>query len=381
MMKHVSEMKIKDCTDILSGFAFKSELFNNSGNGIPLVRIRDVGRDYSETYYPGEYSIEFILNNGDIIIGMDGEFRISEWKGGKALLNQRVCKIIPDGRKIHPRYMLYLLPKELKKIEDATPFVTVKHLSVNKIKDIQIPLPPLATQQKIAATLDAADAYRQQTKALIAKYDQLAQSLFLDMFGDPVRNEKGWEKKKLEDILEFLTSGSRGWAKYYSENGDLFLRIQNVGYDCLRLDEIIYIQTPSSAEANRTKVKTGDVILSITADLGRTAVIPDDFPDAYINQHLAILRLKGQMNPRFLSAYIATKGGQSFFNQLNKGGVKAGLNFTDIKSYPIFTPSIALQNLFAERIQHIEAQKQQARASLQKAEELFNSLLQRAFAP
>ncbi len=247
------------------------------------------------------------------------------------------------------------------------------------LKNAKIPLPSLTEQKRIAAILDAADVYRQKTKALISKYDELAQSLFLEMFGDPVSNPMGWEKKSLDEMLVFLTSGSRGWAKYYSEVGDVFLRIQNIGYDKLTIKELTYINAPNSAESKRTKVQSGDIVLSITADLGRTAVIPESFPKAYISQHLAILRLEEEYVPRFVSAYIASNGGQLSFKKLDKGGVKAGLNFTDIKSYEVFIPPNQLQTQFAQRIEAIEQQKAQAEKSLAQAEDLFGSLLQRAF--
>ena len=256
----------------------------------------------------------------------------------------------------------------------AQPQITRENLS-----KVKIPNPSFPTQQKIANILDKADELRQYNKQLIEKYEALTQSLFLDMFGDPVKNENGWELKTLGDIVDFLTSGSRGWAKYYSNEGDIFLRIQNVGYNKLRLDDICYINTPNTAEAIRTKVLSGDIVLSITADLGRTAVIPDNFPNAFINQHLAILRLSKENNPIFVSAFIASSGGQTLFNKLDKGGVKAGLNFTDIKSYNIFCPPIELQNQFAERVAIIETQKQQAQEAFAKSEVLFQGLLQQAF--
>ena len=256
---------------------------------------------------------------------------------------------------------------------------TQKAINNSNFEKLEIPLPSLATQQRIAAILDQADAIIQNNRAIVQKYDALTQSLFLDMFGDPVKNEKGWEMKTLGEIVDFLTSGSRGWAKYYSSEGDIFLRIQNVGYNKLRLDDVCYINTPNTAEAKRTRVIPGDIVLSITADLGRTAVIPENFPNAFINQHLAILRLSQENNPIFVSAFIASYGGQTLFNKLDKGGVKAGLNFTDIKSYNIFCPPIDLQNQFAERVAVIEAQKQQAQEALAKSEALFESLLQKAF--
>ncbi|MGB0432307.1 MAG: restriction endonuclease subunit S, partial [Bacteroidia bacterium] len=124
--------------DILSGFAFDSNKFNDRGVGVPIVRIRNVGKSKSDTFYDGVYSNDYILNNGDLLIGMDGDFRLAKWNGGMALLNQRVCKIKCASSELLEEYLYYMLPKQLKKIEDTTSFATVKHLSVKKIKEIKI---------------------------------------------------------------------------------------------------------------------------------------------------------------------------------------------------------------------------------------------------
>ena len=147
----------------------------------------------------------------------------------------------------------------------------------------------------------------------------------------------------------------------------------------MRLDDLTYVDAPESTEAKRTKVEEGDLLLTITADLGRTAIIPKGFPTANINQHLALLRLKEFYVPLFVSSYIASNGGQSKFMKLDKGGVKAGLNFNDIKSYQVFDVPIDLQLEYENRYNTIAAQKAQAQASLAQAEDLFNSLLQKAF--
>ena len=111
------------------------------------------------------------------------------------------------------------------------------------------------------------------------------------------------------EILDLPDRRSRGWAAHYSDCGALFLRIQNVRHDELLLADIAYVDAPDTAEAKRTRVEPGDVLLSITADLGRTAVVPDGIGTAYINQHLSILRTKALV-PRFLSAYFASPAGQ-----------------------------------------------------------------------
>jgi type I restriction enzyme S subunit len=182
----------------------------------------------------------------------------------------------------------------------------------------------------------------------------------------------------LGELLEFMTSGSRGWAEYYSDAGDLFLRIQNVRSDQLLLDDIAYVKAPDTAEAKRTRVQAGDVLLSITADLGRTAVVPDGLGPAYINQHLSILRTKALV-PRFLSAYFASPAGERQVFGRNRQAVKAGLNFDDIRSFVIPIPPIERQREFARRVAAVEKLKTVQRASLAELDALFASLQHRAF--
>ena len=243
---------------------------------------------------------------------------------------------------------------------------------------IQIPFPPLDEQKRIAGILDAADALRAKRREALAELDTLLQSTFLDMFGDPVTNPMGWKVVTVGDEIGFLTSGSRGWAKYYAKDGDTFIRIQNLKDGQLDLGDIAFVNAPESAEARRTKVEPGDVLLSITADLGRTAVVPGGIAKAHINQHLAILRFTS-LNPVFVSYQLASKGGQAQFDRLNREGVKAGLNFNDVKSIRLTNPPLDLQHRFAASVKSVEQQKVRQRAHLAELDTLFASLQSRAF--
>ena len=157
-----------EVVEVLSGFAFKSEQFNTDGRGLPLVRIRDVLPGRSETFYDGPYQQPYIVSDGDLLVGMDGEFNAAKWSGGPALLNQRVCKISTISNKLDQDYLFHLLPLELKVIEGHTAFVTVKHLSAKDIKAIQVLLPPLDEQRRIAAILDQADALRRKRREALS---------------------------------------------------------------------------------------------------------------------------------------------------------------------------------------------------------------------
>jgi type I restriction enzyme S subunit len=139
------------------------------------------------------------------------------------------------------------------------------------------------------------------------------------------------------------------------------------------LDDVAYVNPPETAEGRRTLVQSGDVLLSITADLGRTAVVPEEIGDAYINQHLAILRVKG-VEPRFLSAFLSSPFGQTQIQGRNRGGVKAGLNFDDINSFTIPLPPLPEQRRIAEILDRAEALRAQRRAAIAQLDELTQAI-------
>jgi type I restriction enzyme M protein len=153
--------------EIQSGAPFKSELFNTD-EGFPLIRIRDIKPNRTETKYTGEYEREFVVQNGDLLVGMDGEFNTTLWAGGPALLNQRVCRLHSFTR-VKKEYVYLLIQKKLKEIEDATYAVTVKHLSVKQIKAIEIPLPPLAEQEALVAEVEG---YQSEIAAMKQAIDE-----------------------------------------------------------------------------------------------------------------------------------------------------------------------------------------------------------------
>lgn len=291
--------------------------------------------------------------------------------------------VIRNKREVDSRYLFWFLfsnhlNKNTLRYQNKTTGIINLQLS-RYIGELQIPLPDIFTQKRIATILDEADSVQKTDALLLVKYDELLQSSFLQLFGDPVSNERKWRQERLGNCLGFLTSGSRGWAKYYSNTGEIFLRINNVGKNRLKLDDIVYVNAPSSAEAIRTKTQVGDILFSITADTGRTAVIPENLGTAYINQHLALLRLKNGFNSYYVSQYLASDGGVMQLQKVNKGGVKIGLNFSDIKSLELLVPPISLQNKFEQIFKNIQEQKEIAQQQQQQGKVLFKSLLQKAF--
>ena len=180
-------------------------------------------------------------------------------------------------------------------------------------------------------------------------------------------------KATIGELATFLTSGSRGWAKYYSEEGHLFLRIQNVKGGNLLLDDVVRVAPPESAESRRTAVQSGDLLISITADLGRTAVVPEGLGPAHINQHLALVRLSG-VNPHYVAKYLASPEGQRQFTRLNREAVKAGLNFDDIRSLEVPLPRLAEQKRIAEILDKADAIRRKLQQSLRLSDDFLRSV-------
>lgn len=187
-------------------------------------------------------------------------------------------------------------------------------------------------------------------------------------------------------LFSYVTSGSRGWAQHYSVEGPLFLRIGNLDHDSIRLDlrDIQRVKPPEETEGTRTKVEEGDILVSITADVGMIAVAPPSLGEAYINQHVALARPVSGICREYLAWYLAARdGGQKEFRRLQRGATKVGLGLDDIRAVPVPLPSLAeQQQIVAEverRLSVLEELDVAVQANLTRADRLRQSVLAQAF--
>lgn len=246
------------------------------------------------------------------------------------------------------------------------------------LEGLRIPVPTIEEQRRIAAVLGHADELRTKRGRAISLLDDLAQSVFRDMFRD-IHDD---DMATLGDYLTFVTSGGRGWAKYYSDSGSRFIRSLDVRMNEIDDQAAVYVTAPHNAEAKRTRVEVNDVLLTITGSLiGRVAPVPPDFGGAYISQHVAILRAdKSKIDPEFLAFFLSLpSGGQRQIAHLQYGQTKPGLNFQQIREMRIPLPGVSRQRLFAENLGAIRRIAEANRAHLEDLERLFASLQHRAF--
>ena len=255
-------------------------------------------------------------------------------------------------------------------------------LAVSKLETLSIEIPNISEQNKIAQTLYKVEQLVNFRKQQLAKLDELVKARFVEMFGDAKLNPNNLPCCSLSEYIVFLTSGSRGWSQYFTDSGEYFITIKNVKNCKITLQDVQCVTPPDNAEAKRTRVQENDLLISITADLGRTGIVPKEIAEhgAYINQHLTCIRLKqDKLNPLYVAYYMESDAGKEQFVAKNQSAVKAGLNFNAINSLKLMVPPLALQNQFAAFVERVDQQKQTVQQSLEKLELMKKALMQEYF--
>ena len=364
--------------EVQNGFAFDSSFFKTDGDGLPIIRIRDLARGFSGTKYEGQYSESHVVSNGDYLIGMDGQFRCFRWSGGKALLNQRVCRLRRFNPDLLPDFVHYGINKHLQEIEDNTSFVTVKHLSSRQIENIEMEIPSLPEQERIVKLLDEADELQKLRAQADRRTQDLIPALFDEMFGDPLKNPKSFPISTLGAIAEVergrFSPRPRNDPSYFGgvypfiQTGDI---AQSGGY----LDS--WTQTLNDRGVKVSKsFPSGTIVIAIVgATIGQTSILCQEVyaTDSVIgiqpHQELAkveyIVAVLRHWRPVFIAQAPAT--------------ARANLNAATLKAVKIPMPPLPLQEEFAARVAEIREMEKAQAASRLRLEDLFQSMLHRAF--
>lgn len=227
-------------------------------------------------------------------------------------------------------------------------------------------IPDSNVQRRIADLLAAIDERIETSRTYLSKLQEIRAGVVSERL---LPLTSGATKVSLGSICELVTSGSRGWANYYSDRGAIFLRIGNLtrAHPNLRFEDIMRVNVPEGGEGARTKLKEGDLLISITADLGVIGSVPAGLGEAYVNQHIALARISApEANPRWVAHALASSFGSRQIAQLNDGGAKAGLNLPTIRSLQVPVPSVAEQLKLVALLDSIDIQVVQEAALLEK---------------
>jgi type I restriction enzyme S subunit len=373
--------RLGDVLEVQNGFAFSSKNFSPDAP-IGLIRIRDLRNGHvTETGYRGQYDNDYVVNAGDLLIGMDGEFRCYEWKGKAALLNQRVCRLRNFQKQLEPRYLFFCINKYLEAIEADTGFTTVKHLSSKTISNIEIPLPPLAEQKRIVARLEQILG---ETAELASRYEQArnhAIDLFMSALHAAFDGLGASPVKTLGEVCEIRngatpdTGDARNWGGPHAwitpaEMSNLDSPV--VGTTRRTLSDLGL----SSCSASLAPVNS--VILSSRAPIGHLVI--NAVPMA-TNQGCKTLVPEGSLDHRYL--YYFLRANVAFLDSLGTGATFKELSAGKLRDVEIPVPLLAEQRRIVARLEGIQALYRDLEANatrrLSVAADLRQSVLEAAF--
>jgi len=342
-----------------------------SGKYIELTKekIKPEGVTKSRSVYPGDFLLTNSMSFGrPYIMATEGCIH-DGWLGLKPR----------NASSVDHNYFYHLLGSNeiYNKLSARAAGSTVKNLNMEIVSHIDIMVPPLDEQRRIAAILDKADALRRKRKRTFDLIESARNSFIESSF----EFNSGGNVGTLGECLEFITTGGRNWSKYYSEVGSRFIRSLDVQMNGISNDEVVYVSAPENAEARRTRTMQGDVLLTVTGSrIGRVAELPEQLVGSYVSQHVAILRLNhAKLRSKFLSFFLSSRQGQRQIQKWQYGQTKPGLNFRQIEAFTIPQISIDLQARLEKAIARFESEKNKKELHHVGLRNLFSSLQHRAF--
>lgn len=350
--------KLPELCEIQYGYAFDSACFTEDNTNLPLVRIRDVKRGYSETFYSGNYPSDYVIDSGSLLVGMDGEFNIARWKGGHALLNQRVCKITAKEN-VNEEYIRFALSKALKEIENRIAFATVKHLSAKELNQLEIDIPNYTTQMVVAKVLTQIESIISARQQQLQKLDELVKARFVELFGDPELNPRGLPVLPWNAV--FLTTTGKLDSNAMVENGRYpfftcakeSYKIDSYAFDC----EALLLAGNNAAGIYDVKHYKGKFNA-----YQRTYVL------RLMNEKWSYILFKRQLEDKLQYLQSQSKGTNTRYLTL---GILNELRFV--------VPPVAEQEQFATFVEQTDKSKVAVQKALDETQLLFDSLMQKYF--
>lgn len=367
--------------EVIMGQAPSGDSYNDSGQGYPLVAgAGDFGPGFpSVKKHTTEASK--LSREGDIILGIRASIGAKVISDKEYCLGRGVAGLRP-GPKLEGRYLWHWLDDVRDELLSKGRGATFLQVNRNDIRELQIPLPPLAEQKRIAGILDAADALRAKRRESLAQLDSLLQSTFLTLFGDPVSNPMGWEVAAMGDQLNVI-GGFAFKSEDFADEGVPVVRISNLNRDSIDLDDCARIPRAKVGKGEKFRIHPGDTLIAMSgATTGKLGFVPDDLTDDwFLNQRVGAFRIPSDslLHREYLRALLASPFYQQHVLNLAGGAAQPNISGKQLESAVIPLPPLPLQRRFAAIVESVERQKARQRAHLAELDALFASLQHRAF--
>ncbi|WP_150526667.1 restriction endonuclease subunit S [Roseibium sediminis] len=390
---HWERVELGAVASISNGHPWKSDGFK-SGNGVPVIRIRNVVSGSTETFFDGQIVEGYWVHRNDLLVGMDGDFNCNLWEGPKALLNQRVCKIDALENHYNKYFLRKALPPYLSLINKNTSSVTVKHLSSKTLAQIPLPLPPLAEQKRIVAKLDALSAHSARARKDLARIDSLVtrykQAILSKAFSGELTTDwrivrsddaAGWLSTMIGNEADLRLGKMLDKAKNKGES-TRYLRNINVRWGSFDLSDLLSMKM-TDEERSKFDVKDGDLMVCEGGEPGRCAVWQGGATEISFQKALLRVRTKANLDANFLYHQITWLAQIKELDRHFTGTTIKHLPQTALARVPLQLAPLAEQKEIVRRIESafdkIDRLAAEAKRALELTDKLDEAILAKAF--
>lgn len=353
--------RLGDIASYINGYAFKPSDWSDTG--LPIIRIQDLtGNLYQANRYNGEYDKKYEVNCGDILISWSASLGVYIWLGEKSVLNQHIFKVVFDKAEVNKNFFVYQVQNILENAASQAHGATMKHLTKPVFDALPFNLPAITEQQYIAAVLDKLSLLISLRKQQLAKLDELVKSRFIEMFGDPETNPKGWKRQHFDDLCENLdsrrvpiTSTERkvGIYPYYGASGI-------VDYvDGYIFDEDLLLISEDGANL---EVRSTPIAFSVSGKV-------------WVNNHAHVVRFNSKATQKYVEVCFALRD----ISDSITGTAQPKLNQAKLNALSFCVPPMELQEQFATFTEQTDKSKLTVQESLDKLEVLKKALMQKYF--
>lgn len=294
---------------------------------LPYVNIKAFETGVIDSYTDGEKCLP--CEEGNILMVWDGSRSGLVGYAKKGYVGSTLAKI--SAKNLIDKYLFYFLQKQYPLLNSKTKGTGTPHVDPDILNNAQLVIPSEAVQGKIVnrieelfSQLDNGVEALQTIKQQLALYRR---AVLKEVFKNITI------RRPIRELSSIVTSGSRGWAQYYSDEGAQFIRIGNLTRDRIdiHIEDIQYVKLPDNVEGLRSRLQPNDVLISITADLGSVGIVPQSIGEAYINQHIAMIRFNNAEQGNFMAWYLRSEYGQKDLLKNKRGAGKLGLGLDDIR--------------------------------------------------
>lgn len=375
----MKKVRLGDVASYVNGYAFKPA--DRGIEGLPIIRIQDLtGNSYDLAYYNGDYPSRVEINDGDVLISWSASLGVYVWDRGKALLNQHIFKVVFDKIDVERDFFVFAVKQRLGDMARNTHGATMKHIVKKDFENIQILFPSLIEQKKIATTLLKVQYVIESYKRQLENLDELVKARFVEMFGTIHNNVYNYAIKTIQDVCEHIKDGTHQTPTYTEDtiNGYKFLSSKDVTSGKIDWSHIKYIPEELHKELYaRIAPRKGDLLLAKNGTTGVAAIVDvEEIFDIYVS--LALLRPIDIDSTYLWGAVNAVETKEQFDASLKGIGVP-NLHLGEIKKTKIIVPPKSSQKQFADFVKQIDKSKVAVQKSLDEAQLLFDSLMQKYF--